>query len=131
MSHEANAKQYAELLRQIGAAYAVMAATLATLPIPMRIPVQKDEPDWAMRALSRAWTLAEAEPLDAFTIGRIRDMITAWTTAFELAANCDEAGPAIWRLRGIEAQLTRFRVSWRSANRRISGRYGTGLPDSP
>ena len=96
---------------------------LAALLIPMRLPErQADDPAWALHALSRAW-----EPIEKLAVGRIRDTITAWTTAYELAVAANEAGPAAWRLRGIEAELRRVRIMARAAERHLSGRAGTGL----
>ena len=60
-------------------------------------------------------------------MGRIRDMITAWTTGYELAVAAAEAGPAAWRLHGIEAELARVRIMARAVERYLSGRAGTGL----
>ena len=128
MDAEARAKKFGELRAELAATYTVVVTVLAALPIPMRLPErQADDPAWALRALSRAWELADWEPVEKLAVGRIRDMITAWTTAYELAVAADEAGPAAWRLRGIEAELGRVRIMARAAERHLSGRAGTGL----
>lgn len=129
MDTEARAGKFAELRAELAAAYTTVVTLLASLPIPVRLPArQADEPEWVMHALSRAWELADWEPVSKVAVGRIRDMITAWLTAYELAVAADEAGPAPWRLRGIEAELGRVRASARSAGRHLSGRAGTGQP---
>lgn len=130
MDAEAQAKKFTELRHELIAAYAIVVDLLASLPIPMRLPWrQADDPVWALHALARAWELAEWEPVSEYAVGRVRDMITAWTTAYELAVMADQGGPAAWRLRGMEAELDRVRLMARIAERHLSGRAGTGYPD--
>jgi hypothetical protein len=107
---ETAAKQYVGLMREMAVTYTVITSLLARLPIPMLLPaVQAAEPEWAVHALCRAWELAIEEPLPALEAGRVRDMITGWLTAYELALAADRMGPAVWRLRSMEAALLRAR----------------------
>jgi len=106
LDRETAVKQFGELRKDLATAYMIMTVTLAHLPIPMRLPMrQGDDPALAIRSLDRAWELAEWEPVDAAAAGRVRAMITGWLTAYELAVVAQDAGPAPWRLRGIEAAL--------------------------
>jgi hypothetical protein len=72
--------------------------------------------------MSRAWELADSEPIAKTTVGRIRDMITSWLTAYELACMAaSPSGPADWRLRGIEVALLRVRTSAHCVDIRLDG----------
>jgi hypothetical protein len=109
MDNDAAAKQFETLLAQLIDAYTLLRTVLLTLPIPMNlIERQADAPVEAIHALSRAWELLEYEHVSSTRRERLRSMITDWLTAYELAVVVQEAGPAPWRLRAIEACLNRF-----------------------
>lgn len=107
----------------------ICAEDFAKAKLPMILPAQADDPAATMQTLARAWELTEWEPVSALTAGRIRDMITAWTTAYELAVLCDESGPAPWRLRGMEDRLGYVRAMRQNVLRELNDLKGTGLPD--
>jgi hypothetical protein len=107
---QAKIKQFNALADGIDAAYVTVLAILAALPIPMLMPAA-DAWDIALKAgsLSRAWEMASEEPLLPMTIAQIRSMITAYFTAWEIAAAVSRMqAPAVWRLRCIEDALTRL-----------------------
>jgi hypothetical protein len=88
----------------------------------MRLPTrQADDPSGVLRSLSRAWELADWEPIDKLTGGRVRTMILEWSTAYEMSVVANGFGPAPWRLRAIEESLLRVRVSARYVDRRLTG----------
>jgi hypothetical protein len=113
MDQAARAKRFETLVEDLDHAYTLLVALLARLPIPMRlIERQEDDPVAAIRALSRAWELVDLQPLAGDPLaGHVRTMITDWLTAYELAVVCQQAGPALWRINGIELALTRFGAS--------------------
>jgi hypothetical protein len=120
---EAAAKQLAGPARELGAAYALIAGLLARLPVPMNLPSQAEDPSLATRSLSLAWELAAEETVPAVTVARIRDMITAWLAAYELAVIAIMYGPAPWRLRGIEDAVLRIRAAAADVERHLAGDY--------
>lgn len=114
MDAETRAKKFTELHRDLLATYTLVINLLERLPVRMSLPrTQGDEPETAIRSLSRAWELAGLEPLTALEIGRLRAMINAWLTAYEVACMARQAGPAAWRLVAIEEALITVRVSAR------------------
>jgi hypothetical protein len=109
---EAARKEFERLMKEMATAYLVMTVTLAMLPIPMRLPMrQADDPRLVLYSLDRAWELAGWEPLEDRAVRRVREMITGWLTAYELAVLAADFGPAPWRLRGIEQALRSCRES--------------------
>lgn len=121
MDPETAWKQFEALKKEAGAAYAVMTAILATLPVPMRLPARQHEnPPLVLRSLARAWELAGWENLEPQTTERLRAMITAWITAYELSVLAQGWGPAPWRLRAIDAALRNCRehAAWLARYRR-------------
>jgi hypothetical protein len=123
MDAKTAAKKLADLTRELGAAYVLLTATLAALPVPMNLPRQAGDPALALRTLDMAWDLAGAESLPVVAIARIRDMVTAWTTAYELTVIAGMSGPAPWRLRGIEDAVLRLREAAADLNRYLEGDY--------
>jgi hypothetical protein len=122
MDDKTAAKEFAALTDELAIGYAIITGILARLPIPMRLPDdQAAEPEWAVHAMSRAWELADEQPLRKLHTGRIRDMITSWLTAYELAVAVSAAGPGAWRLRGMEAALLRVRTCAYYIDRRLTG----------
>ena len=98
-------KEFARLRKETVTAYAVMIALLGRLPVPMTLPPWDGKGNAPARSLNRAWELAGWEPLEAKATGRVRDMITAWLTAYEVTHVTEAFGPLPWRLRAIEASL--------------------------
>lgn len=128
MDPKTAAKQLADLVKELGVAYALIAALLRRQPIPMNLPRQADDPALALRSLSLAWELAAEEPLPAVTVARIREMITAWAGAYEIAAIAVSAsaapwGPAPWRLRVIEDAIARIRAAAAATDRNLRGDF--------
>lgn len=123
MDAKTAAKRLTDLTRGLGTAYVLLTATLAALPVPMNLPRQADDPSLALRTLDMAWDLAGTEPLPAVTVKRIRDMITAWVTAYELTVIAGMSGPAPWRLRGIEDAVLRLREAGAEINRHLEGDF--------
>ena len=123
MDAKAAAKQLAELVKELGVVYALMAGTLGRLPIPMNLPRQADDPSLALRSLSLAWELVGQEPVPSVTVTRVRDMITAWTTAYEIAIVASTSGPAPWRLRAVEDAIARIRGAAADIDRHLAGDY--------
>lgn len=109
MDPETAAKRFEDLKRELDAAYAQLAATAARLPIPMRLPAWHQDQPLILRSLSLAWDLAGQESTDPRAISRLRDMITAWVTAYEVGIVATASGPAPWRLRAIAAALVTCR----------------------
>lgn len=106
MHPETARKELLRLKKETRAAYAAMISLLARLPVPMTLPAWPDAEGGApVSSLDRAWELAGWEPLEARAVGRIRDMITAWVTAYEVTHVAEAFGPAPWRLRAIEGAL--------------------------
>lgn len=123
MDDETKAKLHASLMLDLAATYTLVTGLLARLPIPMNLPEnQAAEPEWAIHAMSRAWELADEEPLPKLLTGRIRDMIISWLTAYELAVAVSTAGPGAWRLRGMEAALLRVRTRAYHVDKRLAAR---------
>jgi hypothetical protein len=114
MDDEIAAKHFDGIVRELGAAYALITAVLAAMPIPMRLPrSQAPDPAAAIHALNRAWELAELEPLSPVEIARTRAMISDWLAAYELACRTDRTAPASWRLRSMDLCLMRARAEAR------------------
>lgn len=120
MDAETAAKQFRDLHKELAATYTVVIGILARLPIPMLLPQrQADDPAGVLRSLSLAWELADWEPIDKLTGGRVRTMVLEWSTAYEMSVVANGFGPAPWRLRAIEASLLRVRVSARYVDQRL------------
>jgi hypothetical protein len=130
MDPKAAAKQLAGLVRELGTAYALMAAALAVLPVPVRLPSQAGDPALAMRSLTLTWELASDAGLAPLTLTLVREMISGWTTAYELTVIASTSGPAPWRLRGIEDALTRVRRNAALVKQQVDGDF-TGYQASP
>jgi hypothetical protein len=109
MDPKAAAKQFEELKKDLDAAYTILSATVARLPIPMRLPAWKHDQPLILRSLNLAWDLAGEESTDPRAIGRVRDMITLWVTAYEVGIVATASGPAPWRLRAIGTALATCR----------------------
>jgi hypothetical protein len=121
MDAETQAKLVAGMHRDLGEAYKLILGILARLPIPMLLPRNAAaEPETAVLSVSRAWELATEERLPALTIGRVRDMLLAWLTAYELAVAASEHGPAAWRVRGLDAQILIVKRSARYLDKQLT-----------
>lgn len=106
------AKRYDTLVAELGEAYAVLYTLLARLPVPLLVVRrQEDDTYGAALALSRAWDLIGVQQVSEDVMGWLREMITDWLTAFELAVSVAGNGPAPWRVDGMDGALARFSVS--------------------
>jgi hypothetical protein len=112
MDPETAAKQFEDLKKELDAAYRHMSAAVLGLPVPMRLPAWQDDQPLVLRSLDLAWDLTEgsADPQD---VTRVREMLTAWATAYELGIVAAGSGPAPWRLRGMAAALATCRENAR------------------
>jgi hypothetical protein len=120
---EAKAKKLADLRKALTAAYVLVTAVLSRLPVPMNLPAHTEDPALILRSLDLAWSLAGEEGLTSLTLARVRGMITAWATAYEVTVMADMSGPAPWRLRGIEDALARATADAAVASRHLSGDF--------
>lgn len=101
-----------QLQEGITTAYMLVSVLLEQLPVPIRVPSLEDE-DWnlmaAMVAMDRARSvLLDEEPIPHGVRALYRRMLTEWLVAYDLGAFTTMAGPAPWRLDGIEATLRRL-----------------------
>jgi hypothetical protein len=105
---ETAAKRFEDLKKELDAAYAHMSGAVLGLPVPVRLPPWQDNQPAVVRSLDLAWDLAPdaADPQD---VDRVRGMLTAWVTAYEVAQVAAVSGPAPWRLRAIAAALATCR----------------------
>jgi hypothetical protein len=113
MEYEANAKRLAGLTGRLIGAHAVILGILGRLPIPLTAARYQDgEPDGMHPAfaLYRASELMEWQPVGSLLMIHVRDMITEWLTAYELATLAQDHGPYTWRLDGTDAALARLQV---------------------
>lgn len=120
-------KRLAGLWVELDAAYTLVSGILASLPIPMGLAAKpRENTPQAVADMSRAWEMASWEPLPSLTIGRIRDMITAFQTAYELTVLATASGPSPQRLRGIDAALLAARTAAADIERHLNGDFTAG-----
>lgn len=108
MDPKVAAKQFEDLKRELDAAYRHMSAAVLGLPVPVRLPPWQEDQPAVVRSLDLAWDLAPESALPE-DVDRVREMLTAWVTAYEVAQVAATFGPAPWRLRAIAASLAACR----------------------
>ncbi len=119
MDPKTAAKQLEDLKRELDLAYALLAVTVARLPVPMWLPAWQEDQPLVLRSLDLAWDLIGQESTDPRHAGYARDMITAWATAYELGITATGSGPAPWRLRGMAMALATCRERAAQVNRHL------------
>ncbi|WP_433330004.1 hypothetical protein [Spirillospora sp. CA-294931] len=99
-----------ELTRSMAAAFTVIVKLLAQLPIPIEVPpMSEGVPLESLAALERARSvLVFDQPLPELHQDEIAMIITDWLTGYELGALVSIAGPAPWRLAGMELAVRRI-----------------------
>lgn len=123
MDPQIAAKKLTQLVKAMGGAYALIAATVLRLPVPMNLPAQAADPSLALRSLDLAWDLMASESIPSVTRSLIRDMITAWAGAYEITVTATSFGPAPWRLRAIEDAVQRITAAAADVDRHLSGDF--------
>lgn len=108
MNYEANAKRLEALAARVLAAHAVALGILARLPIPVTLAPYGADGGHAAFALNRASELMDWQPVGSLLFAAVRDMITEWLTAHDLACLARDSGPYTWRLDAIDAALGRL-----------------------
>lgn len=119
MDPKTAAKQFEDLKRELDEAYALLAVTVARLPIPMWLPAWRQDQPLVTRSLDLAWDLVGQESTDPRHVGYTRDVITAWVTAYEIGIVATASGPAPWRLRAMAMALATCRERAGRVNRHL------------
>ncbi|MGI5223529.1 hypothetical protein [Actinoallomurus sp. CA-142502] len=101
-----------QLLKALSSAYALASKHLQELPLPIGLPPMEEDA-WdlvtAITAMDRARTvLLNEEPIDPMPRDFLRRLLTEWLVAWDLWAFTKIAGPAPWRLEGIELAVRRI-----------------------
>ena len=105
-----------ELMEALMWAYDIILHQLAGLPIPIGLPPIDQEtwdPQLAIPAVDRSRSLISEEPIPEILKIGFEGLVLEWLVAYELAAAIKSAGPAPWRVDGLDTALGRIAAGLR------------------
>jgi hypothetical protein len=103
-------ERFGEAQEAVISCYMLVQTYLDRLPLPIVLPEMDD--DWTpvigLPAVHRARVeLIDEQPIDRMAVMVYRQLLLDWLAAFDLAGFIHLAGPAPWRLDGLEMTIAR------------------------